>query len=234
MVHGIANYATPTTLNINSQYHIPVSTRQSPIWKKLLWSKYCRLGSFTLVQEAPDLSKDGPSMTITPFLALKLRGKKDAILARQRARRVASLLCFDPHEQACIAAGVFIIACQALTRFGKAQLCFQLENQQLHVFAEPIEAKTARQQAHPRLQGLFPDDPKPVVRLVKPLPPRDNPAEEIELGWLVRQVEKASGESLFDEIVKQNQEILALLHELRLYRGVAEQKQEKSRPPHAA
>lgn len=173
-------------------------------------------------------------MTITPFLALKLRGKKDAVLARQRARRVASLLCFDPHEQACIAAGVFIIACQALSQFGKGRLCFQIENQQLHVFAEPIQAKAGPNQANPRLQGLFPDDPKPVARLVKPVPPRDNPAEEIELGWVVRQVEKASGESLFDEIVKQNQEILALLHELRLYRGAAQEKQEKSRPPHAA
>lgn len=173
-------------------------------------------------------------MTITPFLALKLRGKKDAVLARQRARRVASLLSFDPHEQACIAAGVFVIACQALTRFGRARLCFQIENHQLHVFAEPVEAKTAPNPANPRFQGLFPDEAQALVRLVKPMPPRDNPAEEIELGWLVRQVEKASGASLFDEIVKQNQEILALLHELRLYRGAAAQKEEKSRPPHAA
>jgi hypothetical protein len=174
-------------------------------------------------------------MTITPFLALKLRGKKDAVLARQRARRVASLLAFDPHEQACIAAGVFVIACQALTRFGKARLCFQIENHQLHVFAEPTEATTPPNAANARLQGLFPDDPKPLV-LVKPMPtpPRDHPAEEIEVGWLVRQVEKASGASLFEEIVRQNQEILALLHELRLYRGSAEQKEEKSRPPHAA
>ena len=153
-------------------------------------------------------------MTITPFLALKLRGKKDAVQARQRGRRVASLLSFDVHEQACIAAGVFVIACEALARFGKAQLCFQIENNQLHVFAESNHLI----KADSRLEGLFPDDAKLPSRLVKPVPPRENPAEEIELGWVVRQVEKASGESLFDEIVKQNQEILALLHELRLYR----------------
>jgi hypothetical protein len=168
-------------------------------------------------------------MTITPFLALKLRGKRDAVLARQRARRVASLLCFDPHEQACIAAGVFVIACQALARFGKAQLCFQIENNQMHVFAESRQPT-----AEGRLNGLFPDDPKPPARLVKPMPSRDNAAEEIELGWLVRQVEKASGEALFDEIIKQNQEILALLHELRSCRAAAEEKEKKSPPPHAA
>ncbi len=173
-------------------------------------------------------------MTTTPFLALKLRGKKDAVLARQRARRVASLLSFDPHEQACIAAGAFVIACQALTRFGKARLYFQVENHQLHVFAEPMQAKSAPNPANARLQGMFPDEPQLPARLVKPMPPRDHPAEEIELGWVVRQIEKASGESLFDEIVKQNQEILALLHELRLYRSGVEQKEEKSRPPHAA
>src|SRR5438128_309313 len=58
--------------------------------------------------------KDGPAMTITPFLALKIRSKKDAVRARTRARRVAGLLSFDPYEQTCIAAGVFVIACQAL------------------------------------------------------------------------------------------------------------------------
>jgi hypothetical protein len=168
-------------------------------------------------------------MTITPFLALKLRGKKDAVLARQRARHVASLLSFDSHEQACIAAGVFVIACQALTRFGKAQLCFQIEDGHLHVFAE------GRHQAKDsRLEGMFPDDPKPPARLMKPLPPRDNPAEEIELGWMVQQVEKAGGKSLFAEIIKQNQEVLGLLHELRLCRAAPEQKEENSRPPHAA
>jgi hypothetical protein len=180
------------------------------------------------VQEALAL-QDGETMTITPFLALKLRGKKDAVLARQRARRVASLLSFDPHEQACIAAAVFVIACQALTRFGKARLCFQIENNQLNVVAEGQQPTLDS-----RLQGLFQGDPMLPGTLVKPLPPRDNAAAEIEVGWLVRQVERMSGKSLFDEIVRQNQEILALLHELRLCRAGAEEKGEKFLPPHAA
>jgi hypothetical protein len=176
-------------------------------------------------------------MTITPFLTLKLGGKKDAILARQRARRVASLLSFDFHEQACIAAGTFVVACQALVLFGKAQLCFQIENHQLHIFARDARPETEQLGFHgaKRLTGLFPDtDPKALFRLTKPLPPQENPAEEIELGWVVGQVEKTACNGLFDEIVRQNQEILSLLHELRLYQGNLNQKAEKSINPHAA
>lgn len=171
-------------------------------------------------------------MTITPFLALKVRGKKDAVLARQRARRVASLLSFDPQEQACIAAGTFVIACQALTVFGKARLCFQIENGRLDIFAEPRQAPES---GEGRLAGLFAEgDPKSLFRLTKQLPPREVAADEIELGWLIKKVEEAACESVFDEIVKQNQEMLALLHELRLYRGDLSQKEKKPANPHAA
>src|SRR5687767_1155637 len=108
-------------------------------------------------------------MTITPFLTLKLRCKKDAVLARLRARRVGGLLSFDPHEQACVAAGTFVIACQALMLFGKARLCFQIENHQLHIFAQDAKADTAEPavSATKRLAGLFPEnDPKSLFRLV--------------------------------------------------------------------
>lgn len=176
-------------------------------------------------------------MTITPFLTLKLGGKKDAIFARQRARRVASLLSFDFHEQACIAAGTFVIACQALVLFGKAKLCFQIENHQLHAFAQDARPETEQLgfQGSKRLAGLFPDtDPKALFRLTKPLPPQENPAEEIELGWVVNKVEQTACNGLFDEIIRQNQEILSLLHELRLYQGNLTPKAEKSTSPHAA
>jgi hypothetical protein len=176
-------------------------------------------------------------MTITPFLALNLRRKKDAILARQRARRVASLLSFDCHEQACIAAGAFVIACQALEKFGKARLCFQIDAHQLQVFAEDANPASALESGvSKRLTGLFsePDDAKALYRLAKPMPPQQNPAEEVEIGWVVAKVEETACAGIFDEIVKQNQEMLTLLHELRLYRGEVFEKEEKSANPHAA
>jgi hypothetical protein len=176
-------------------------------------------------------------MTIAPFLALKLRGKKDAVLARQRARRVASILSFDVHERACIAAGTFVVACQALVLFGKARLCFQIQNHQLQIFAQDVNVETDAelQPVSKRLAGMFPEvDPKTLFRLTKPLPPQLHPAEEVELGWLVNQVEETACNGLFDEIVKQNQEVLSLLHELRSNQMNLSQKEEKSPNPHAA
>ncbi len=178
--------------------------------------------------------KDGPIMTTTPFLALCLRRKKDAILARQRARRVASLLNFDLHEQACIAAGTFFIGCQALMLFGKAKLLFQIENQQLHIFAQDGN-EDATQSGPKRLAGVFAAvDARSLFRLTKTLPPRDLAAEDLEIGWLVKQVEKTACNAVFDEIIKQNQEILALLHELRIFQLKNPTMEEKSPNPHAA
>ena len=176
-------------------------------------------------------------MTITPFMTLKLRGKKDALLARPRARRVASLLGYDIHEQACIAAGSFVVACQALLLFGKAKICFQIENHQLHIFAldAATEAGASEQSVSQRLAGAFPEaEAKLPFRLTKPLPPSEVLADEVELGWVVKKVEETACDGLFDEIVKQNQEILALLHELRLYQLESAKKEEKSAGPHAA
>ena len=176
-------------------------------------------------------------MTITPFFALKLRGKKDAVLARQRARRIASLLSFDPYEQACIAAGTFVIACQSLVVFGKSRVCFQIENNQLQVFAQEMNAG-AEQPASAvsrRLSALLNDvDVKSLFRLSKPMPPQETPADQLDLAWLCTKIEETACNSLFDEIVKQNQETLSLLHELRLFQGSAAKKEEKASAPHAA
>ena len=174
--------------------------------------------------------------TITPFLTLNLRGKKDAVLARQRARRVASLLSFDSYEQACIAAGAFFVACQALLVFGKARLRFQIDQHQLQIYAEEIKASLSEpDQVSKRLSGIFNEvDAKTLFRLCKPLPPQEGPTEQLDLGWLVNQVEATACNGLFDEIVKQNQEVLALLHELRLCQGNVLKKEEKVPAPHAA
>ncbi len=175
-------------------------------------------------------------MTITPFLSLKIRTKKDAILARSRARRVAGLLSFAPQEQTCVAAGTFIIASQALSVFGHARLCFQIENHQLQIFAEPREDPelTAGSTSH-RLAGVFPDvNAKTLYRLAKPLPEQAHATEELDLGWIVRKLEETSTCGVFEEITKQNQEILALLHELQLFQGQSAAPPEKKTWPHAA
>jgi hypothetical protein len=145
---------------------------------------------------------------------------------------VASLLQFGVHEQACISAGTFVVACQALTLMQRPRLCFQIENHQLHVFAqcdEPAESSPSS-----RLSGLLGEEQPAPYRLTKPLPPQADTAEEMDLGWLVQKIEQAAHESLFDEIAKQNQEVLALLHDLRLYQGAIQENAQKPSNPHAA
>lgn len=172
-------------------------------------------------------------MTITPFLALHLRSKKDTVRARQRARRVASLLHFSVHEQTCIAAGAFVIACQAIALLSRPRLCFQIDHQQLQIFATEEDAEVCA--AKSRLAGVLAEiDHGSLYRMTKPLPAQQDTTEELDIGWLVQSVEKTSHEGLFDEFVKQNQEVLALLHELRLYQGSLQESGEKPTNPHAA
>jgi hypothetical protein len=177
-------------------------------------------------------------MTITPFLTQVLRGKRDALLARQKARRVANLLNYDPHEQACIAAGVFLVACQALARFGKARLFFQIDNHQLQVFARNLRNLSASEMNEPsanRLAEIFrEEDSHKLFHFTKPLPHTTKDLHELDIGWLVNMVEETVSSGVFEEIVKQNQEILALLHELRSYRVSVLEKEGKTQNPHAA
>jgi hypothetical protein len=173
-------------------------------------------------------------MTITPFLTLKLRKKKDAILARQRARRVANLLGFDLHEQTCVAAGTFVIACQALSLYPQARLCFQIEKHQLQVFAQEAAGEVVSSEKG-RLAGMFPElDAKSLYRLTKALPAEQRTTEEKDLGWLVRQVEATACGSAFEEMMRQNQEVLALLHEVRLCRLELQSKEGRTPDSRAA
>src|SRR5205085_2310875 len=72
-----------------------VRQERKPV-KKVVLAK--RSGTGSLPRRAgctESLGQGSTNMTITPFLTLKLRGKRDALFARQRARRVANLLCYD-------------------------------------------------------------------------------------------------------------------------------------------
>lgn len=74
-------------------------------------------------------------MTTAPFLTIRIRGQKDAIRVRQRARQIASLLHFSIHEQACVAAATFVIACQVLRLPGRHAIGFAIDHDHLHVEA---------------------------------------------------------------------------------------------------
>ena len=151
-------------------------------------------------------------MSAQPFLAFSVCRKRDVIRARNRARQIASLLRYSPHEQACIAAGTFAIACQALVTLGRRELCFQIESRQLQVYIrEPVFGDEALLGIANRT-AAFAAVSDPTLRLVKPLP-EDAQLGEADLGWLVQHTDEPC-EPLFDEIIRQNQEVLGLLHEL--------------------
>ena len=77
----------------------------------------------------------------TPQWAFPLRAKRDVLVVRQRARQVAHLLRFSPLDQACIAAGVFLIADQARRAYSASEICFRLEDRHLIVYARPTSRR---------------------------------------------------------------------------------------------
>jgi hypothetical protein len=133
-------------------------------------------------------------MTHTPLLLLRIRRKRDALLARGQARRVAALLGFDPREQACIGGLVFELARQALDQTASVRLGFAVERGRLVV--SPVG-----------------DGPR--LRVEKPLPPRDPALADEDLAFVVRELALRTPANVFEEVQKQNQELLRTLLELR-------------------
>jgi hypothetical protein len=168
-------------------------------------------------------------MPANPFLTLQVRGKKEILMLRRKARQVANLLRYEPYEQTCIAAGAFAVAYQAWAQLGQARICFQIEQEQLHIYVQEIvDERAPRKPAGP--EEAAPG--KTLLRLARPLP-REKGLAEVDVAWLVQHLEGAAG-SLFDEVVKQNQEVLSLLHELQLCRDYLQPKEEAPKSPSAA
>lgn len=164
-------------------------------------------------------------MSASPFLTLRVRRRTEILRLRCLARRVAGLLRFEAHEQACIAAGSFLVACTAVERLGSVQVCFQLEQNQLHIFAQGIGDESDQPSASPpRKQRPGPKQPQtdPLPRLIKDLP-SEQALQETDVAWLAQSLTQMVPGALFDEIVHQNREILALLHELRSCQGRLQQ-----------
>lgn len=188
-------------------------------WKRLVWSENGQFAKSATVQEARSSPVGRTRMKKDiPFLSMPVRGRRDALLVRHHARQVAHLLQFDAQEEACIAAGAFLIACQALERREHAQVHFKIDQNRLHVYAHtgasesPVDAKES--------DAFF--------RLAKPLP-QGRTLEDSDIGWLVEKIQPSTG--VFGEIVKQNQEVLALLSALH---GASSVPADVARNPNAA
>jgi len=136
---------------------------------------------------------------IAPFWTLPVRNRRDLLAARRHARSIARLLSFDEQDQICIAAATYLATSQAFAAWRRHEVGFAIEGGQLHVVP-----------AHPkRLEELAPW----CVR--KPLPGQVSLPSPEDLGWLAKQICGAACENPFDEIARQNDEILRLLIALR-------------------
>ena len=138
----------------------------------------------------------------TPQWAFPLREKRDVLVVRQRARQVAHLLRFSPLDQACIAAGVFMIADQARRAYSASEICFRLEDRQLTVCARPTAECLSKADAS-------------LLKLTKPLPEAAQKESPEDLGWLIARINDQTPRDLYGELVKQNQDVLEMLHLLQ-------------------
>jgi len=151
----------------------------------------------------------------TTILTANVRCRRDVVLARDRARQAAALLGFDALEQACIAAAVFEIASQA-REASRPMLHFQVEGELFQVFAMPQQASSEAP------AGL---------RLEKPMPKKEPAIALEDVPWAIRQLAEQTPPSLFNEIKRQNQELLYALAELNGCRAkVASLAPENARP----
>jgi len=169
-------------------------------------------------------------MTARPFLTVAIRGQKDAVRIRHRARQIASLLHFPSHEQTCIAAATFVIACQVLRLPGRYAIRFTIDNHQLYVEAQTVGNEGTAGGPVNRLAALVGCAAGSPMHLVKALP-SDRPLADADLAWLVESTKDVAA-GVFEEIIRQNQEVLSLLHELQ---GQLRQPMAGiEAPPHAA
>jgi hypothetical protein len=156
-----------------------------------------------------------------PLLSFPLCSRRDILLARQWARRIAALFHFPIQEQACIAAGTFTIAAQAMRRRQSAVLHMKIEESKIHIFA-------AEPDGQPRA------DAAELLQLVKPLPAGASEFTAEDLSWIVTQLNQHTRFNLFEEIEHQNQEMLALLHELQTAQAALRQAKDGASAPSAA
>src|SRR6516164_9173228 len=77
---------------------------------------------------------------ITTLLTLPVRGKRDIVVARQRARQIAGLLGYPRREQVVLSAMVFDLARRSFEAVRSGQLQFQVEDHRLHVVPVPDTA----------------------------------------------------------------------------------------------
>jgi hypothetical protein len=153
------------------------------------------------------------------------------LLARQRARQIAALCRFESHDQACIAAGTFAVATEALRHSRSSWLRIQIEGRTLHVFSL-AQGGSSSTSPENNAAGTAPAESS--LRLVKPLPAAASEMSAEDIAWITKQLNQEGSFNMFEEIRHQNQEMLALLHALHRAQTDLEQLKGNAGAPAAA
>lgn len=194
---------------------VPISSESPANWAGPLFPLSLTI---PLQQEAFGGGQDD----MTPKLwTIPLRQRRDALQARQRARQIAGLLGFEFFDQACISAGVFAIAWQALQTRSQVELCFQIDRDTFQIFARTQNPTGPPAQA-------------PVYRMEKKLPPGEKRLALEDVVWSIAHLDKYTPDQLYEEIHRQNQELLSSLHGWQSCRQELEDLQRLKANPSAA
>jgi hypothetical protein len=134
---------------------------------------------------------------MTQLLDHALRGKRDLLRLRQRARQLARALGFAPADQALIAAAAFQLGCSASAQARRCRLTFHLREGKLQAVTSQDAPDLAR------------------VQLEWVLPGREPSLAPTDLPWAMRELERLTPLDLFEELRQQNLDLLQALHELQ-------------------
>src|SRR5262245_54628035 len=121
----------------------------------------------------------------TAILTLRIKGKRDVVVVRQRARQIAGLLGLEGRRRADFAGTAFETACGILNAGGPGAIEFHLHEGCLEM---KVISKKNRGQ-----------------RLDLPLPGNEPSLSRDDVAWVVAALDKLTPLDLFEEMHVQNQ-----------------------------
>lgn len=164
----------------------------------------------------------------TALYSLKIRNKRDVLLARQRARQLTNLLGYAESDQLLLASAAFELAWTTFQSRGRVALHFTLESDCLRISCSRPERKEEEEErrAFDRAWNGGKKRPQPkrrpldafaelALRLEKPLPRRADPMPIEDVAWAMEQLAKQTPLNLFEEIRQYNLELLRLASDER-------------------
>ncbi|MBV8880319.1 MAG: ATP-binding protein, partial [Planctomycetaceae bacterium] len=179
-------------------------------------------------------------MKSAPILTLELRYEPDIVQARQRARQIASLLAFEPQEQTRIATAVSEVVRNAFEYAGGGKVEFIVDHEPprftvrvsdrgpgIPNLAEVLSGRYVSKTGMGlglvgarRLMEEFHAESPPeggtVITLGKSLPASVGSLSTDRIGEIADELARATPEDPFQEVQRQNQELLRTLEALRL------------------